>query len=187
VYEIKQGDIDYCDWLCRKFHAYRGRKPTEDHIQDAREGLCEAAKRWDETKARTFISYARWWIFGYVERNYANRFHYSPKFPDRVYMRSNDVYYQNRQENIGFDYYSVQETTHVSCEAKDMVNKITATMPLDIEFALRMQSRGVPIKTIINHLGLKTSHQAFRGKISRWRNRNKEYINDLNGITQTEV
>ena len=180
MYKITEKDIHYCDWLCRKFHAYRGRKPTEDQIQDAREALCIAADRWDPDKHRTFISYARWWIYGYVERNYSHRFHRSPKFPDRVYMRSNDVYYQGRQGNTGID-YTVEETTASQCEAKDLINKLTDKMPLDIEFALRMQSRGVPIKKSMKYLGLRTSRQAFYQKIDRWRNKNKKYIKDLNG------
>ena len=183
MYKITEEDIHYCDWLCRKFHGFHGRKPTEDQIQDAREGMCIAAYRWDHDKHRTFISYARWWIYGYVQRNY-NRSHPVPKHlqkhPDTVYMRSNDVYYQNRQVNTDID--CIKETTTASqCEVKDLVNKLTDKMPLDIEFALRMQSQGVPITKSIEHLGLKTSRQAFHQKIDRWRKKNKKYIRDLNG------
>ena len=180
VYNITEKEIHYCDWLCHHFHALRGRRPTEDQIQDAREALCIAADRWDPDKHRTFISWARFWIYGYVERNYSHRFKRRPKFPDTVYMRSNDVYYQNRQVNTDID--CIKETTTASqCEVKDLVNKLTDKMPLDIEFALRMQSQGVPITKSIEHLGLKTSRQAFHQKIDRWRKKNKKYIRDLNG------
>ena len=183
MYKITEKDIHYCDWLCKKFHLYHGRKPTEDQIQDAREAMCIAADKWDETKARTFISYARWWIYGYVQRNY-NKCHPNPKDPEKYYMRSNDVYYQGRQENTGID-YAVEETTASKCESKDLVNKLTAAMPLDIEFVLRMQSRGVPISKSMEYLEITKSRQSFHQKINRWRNRNKKYINDLNGVKKS--
>jgi len=34
-------------------------------------------------------------------------------------------------------------------------------------------------------LEISTSRQAFHKKIDRWRNRNKEYINDLNGVEKS--
>ena len=58
-------------------------------------------------------------------------------------------------------------------------------MPLDIEFVLRMQSRGVPISKSMEYLEITKSRQLFHQKINRWRNRNKKYINDLNGVKKS--
>ena len=175
MYKISENEINYCDALCFKFHAYWGRIPDEDQIQDAREWMCRATIKYKPEKGK-FMTYAGKWIWGAVAKEYSRTYNGYPKF--------SDVFYQKLQVNFGdgdlthyaFDPKNDRDFAR-EYEKKDQIEKIVKTMPKVVEQALRRKADGENYTEMLTDLGYNT-RQALAQKIDRWR--------EKQGITKGE-
>jgi len=160
MYKITKKDIGYCDALCYKFHARYGGIPDEDQIQDAREFMCRAAKKWDPELSPRFITYARWWILGAVQRTYYRT--------NNGYPKHSDVYYQGLE--VGSVEHKIKNIRNLATEyeKKELVQNLVATMPKRVETALKRNAEGEKFTDMLSDLGYNT-RQALAQKIDRWR------------------
>ena len=160
MYNITDKDIGYCDALCYRFHGYWGRIPDEDQIQDAREGMCIAAQKYNPELSPRFMTYARWWIKGMVNKYYNRTY--------RGYPRSGDVYYQNLQVGgEGNDMLS-ERRVDIEYEKKEIISKLVESMPKHVEIVLKRSAEGETKAEISRELGYK-DRQGLDNKVRAWR------------------
>ena len=161
MYNISLDDVNYCDALCYKFHAYWGGIPDDDQIQDCREWMCIAADKYDPELSPKFMTYARWWIRGAVAKHYVRTYNGYPKY--------SDVFYQGLHVSGDPDNHTNPRLTSSEYEKKELVEKLVATMPKDVEIALKRHAEGERYSDIMRDTGYKYSRQNFNQRIETWR------------------
>ena len=162
MYKITENDVNYCDALCYKFHSRFGRIPDEDQIQDCREFLCRAAKKYKPELSPRFMTYARWWILSAVQKEYVRVNH------NNGYRKSNDVFYQGLQVNV--ESIDAMNDRNISdeYEKKDLAEKILSTASPRVEQALRRNAEGEKYAEMLSDVGCNT-RQALKQSIDWWR------------------
>ena len=93
------------------------------------------------------------------------------------------MYYQNRQVYNIAEMQLNNENIHEQVESKDLINKITATMPEDVEILLRRTSDGDKIRDVSKELGYK-NHQTIDNRARKWRKKTltEEYLREIGHI-----
>jgi len=162
VYKITDLDVGYCDALCYKFHARYGRIPDEDQIQDCREFMCRAAKKYKPELSPRFMTYARWWILAAVQKEYVRVNH------SNGYIKNNDVFYQGLHVNV--ESIDAMNNRNISdeYEKKDLAEKILSTASPRVEQALRRKAEGENYTDMLADVGCNT-RQALKQSIDWWR------------------
>ena len=116
MYKITEKDIEYCEWVTRKFYAEKNVKPTEDDMQDAMTEMSLAATRFDKSVGVMFPSYAK----PYLRKSMLMK---TSKFRKNGDALRADIFRMGDRKAGGVDYDIMDKFYGNQDVEKDVINK----------------------------------------------------------------